>query len=40
MRGTVKIDTDFNLLAAAYNLARLATLGLTFAATGMGGATA
>jgi hypothetical protein len=34
MRGTTKIDADFNLLAAAHNLARLATLGLRFAATG------
>jgi hypothetical protein len=28
MRGTVKIDADFNLLAAAHNLARLAVRGL------------
>jgi len=28
MRGTTKIDADFNLLAAAHNLARLARLGL------------
>jgi len=28
MRGSVKIDADFNLLAAAHNLARLAVLGL------------
>ncbi|HEV7578979.1 MAG TPA: IS1182 family transposase [Mycobacterium sp.] len=34
MRGTSKIDADFNLLAAAHNLARLARLGLRFAATG------
>ena len=34
MRGTIKIDADFNLLAAAQNLARLALLGLRFAATG------
>ena len=34
MRGTTKIDADFNLLAAAHNLARLARLGLRFAATG------
>jgi hypothetical protein len=34
MRGTTKIDADFNLLAAAHNLARLARLGLRFADTG------
>jgi hypothetical protein len=34
MRGTTKIDADFNLLAAAHNLARLARLGLRFAAAG------
>ncbi len=34
MRGTTKIDADFNLLAAAVNLARLATLGLTSTPTG------
>jgi len=34
MRGTTKIDADFNLLAAAHNLARLTRLGLRFAATG------
>jgi hypothetical protein len=34
MRGTTKIDADFNLLAAAHNLARLAKLRLRFAATG------
>ena len=28
MRGKRKVDADFNLLAAAHNLARLATLGL------------
>jgi hypothetical protein len=28
MRGTAKIDADFNLLAAAQNLARLGRLGL------------
>jgi hypothetical protein len=28
VRGTRKIDADFNLLAAAQNLARMATLGL------------
>jgi hypothetical protein len=40
MRGTTKIDADFNLLAAAHNLARLAKLGLRFAATGWVVATA
>jgi Transposase DDE domain/Transposase domain (DUF772) len=40
MRGTTKIDADFNLLAAAHNLARLARLGLRFAATGWAVATA
>ena len=39
MRGTSKIDADFNLLAAAHNLARLARLGLRFAATGWAVAT-
>ena len=34
VRGTVKIDADFRLLAAAANLARLATLGLRFTPTG------
>ncbi|MGH3523086.1 MAG: transposase [Mycobacterium sp.] len=34
VRGTVKVDADFRLLAAATNLARLATLGLRFTATG------
>jgi IS5 family transposase len=28
VRGTTKVDADFNLLAAATNLARLAVLGL------------
>jgi IS5 family transposase len=28
-RGRVKVNADFNLLAAAVNLARLATLGVT-----------
>ena len=28
VRGTLKVDADFNLLAAATNLARLAVLGL------------
>ncbi len=39
MRGTTKIDADFNLLAAAHNLARLARLRLRFAATGWAVAT-
>lgn len=30
VRGTRKVDADFNLLAAAHNLARLAVLGLRF----------
>jgi hypothetical protein len=34
VRGTAKVDADFNLLAAAANLARLAVLGLRFGATG------
>lgn len=34
VRGKPKVDADFNLLAAAANLARLATLGLTSAPTG------
>lgn len=34
VRGTPKVDADFNLLAAAANLARLATLGLTSTPTG------
>jgi hypothetical protein len=34
VRGTRKIDADFNLLAAAHNLARLATLGLRSTLTG------
>ena len=33
VRGTRKVDADFNLLAAAQNLARLAVLGLRFNAT-------
>ena len=33
MRGTTKIAADFNLLAAAQNLARLARLGLRYAST-------
>jgi hypothetical protein len=31
VRGRTKVDADFNLLAAAHNLARLAVLGLTWA---------
>jgi hypothetical protein len=34
VRGTAKVDADFRLLAAAVNLARLATLGLRSTATG------
>ena len=34
MRGTTKIDADFNLLAAAANLARLAILGVHSTPTG------
>lgn len=33
MRGRRKVDADFNLLAAAHNLARLAVLGLRFTST-------
>ena len=34
VRGQTKVDADFSLLAAAVNLARLATLGLSTNATG------
>ena len=34
VRGKRKVDADFNLLAAAHNLARLATLGLSSTTTG------
>jgi hypothetical protein len=34
MRGQTKIDADFNLLASAVNLARLATLGLSLTPAG------
>jgi hypothetical protein len=34
VRGTVRVDADFRLLAAAANLARLAVLGLRFTTTG------
>ncbi|MGH8918828.1 MAG: transposase, partial [Actinomycetes bacterium] len=34
VRGTTKINADFRMLATAVNLARLATLGLRFTATG------
>jgi hypothetical protein len=34
VRGTPKVDADFNLLAAAANIARLGVLGLHFAPTG------
>ena len=40
MRGTIKIDADFNLLAAAHNLARLAVLGIRSTTTGWTVATA
>jgi hypothetical protein len=40
MRGTSKIDADFNLLAAAHNLARLARLGLRTIHSGWAVATA
>ena len=40
MRGKTKIDADFNLLAGAVNLARLAALGLTRTATGWAAGTA
>jgi len=40
MRGTTKIDADFNLLAAAHNLARLAVLALRSTPTGWTAATA
>jgi hypothetical protein len=39
VRGTTKIDADFNLLAAAQNLARLARLGLQFVTAGWAVAT-
>ena len=39
VRGTRKVDADFNLLAAAQNLARLATLGLHSTVTGWAVAT-
>ncbi len=39
MRGRRKIDADFNLLAAAHNLARLAILGLRSTTTGWAAAT-
>jgi IS5 family transposase len=34
VRGTVRVDADFRLLAAAANLARLAVLGLRSTTTG------
>jgi hypothetical protein len=40
MRGTTKIDADFNLLAAAHNLARLAVLEIRSTTTGWTVATA
>jgi hypothetical protein len=39
VRGTRKVDADFNLLAAAQNLARLAVLGLHSTMTGWAVAT-
>jgi hypothetical protein len=39
VRGRRKVDSDFNLLAAAQNLARLATLGLRSTVTGWAVAT-
>lgn len=40
VRGKRKVDADFNLLAAAHNLARLAVLGLHSTTTGWAAATA
>ena len=40
MRGKIKIDADFNLLAAAHNLARLAVLGIRSTTGGWATATA
>jgi len=40
MRGKIKIDADFNLLAAAHNLARLAVLNIHSTTTGWAVATA
>ncbi|MGH3849079.1 MAG: transposase, partial [Pseudonocardiaceae bacterium] len=40
VRGTERVDADFNLLAAAVNLARLAVLGLRSTSTGGWAATA
>jgi len=40
VRGQNKVDADFNLLAAAHNVARLAALGLRSTATGWTAATA
>ena len=40
MRGTIKIDADFNLLAVAHNIARLAVLGVRSRTTGWAAATA
>jgi len=34
VRGTPKVDADFNLLVTAYNLARLAVLGLRSSSSG------
>jgi IS5 family transposase len=40
VRGHTKVNADFNLLAAAVNLARLATLGVTHHAGGWATSTA
>jgi len=40
MRGTIKIDADFNLLATAHNIARLAVLTVRSTTTGWAAATA
>jgi len=40
MRGQAKIDADFNLLAAAHNIARLAVLGIRSTSRGWATATA
>ena len=39
VRGTDKVDADFNLLAAAINIARLTMLGLRSTSTGWATAT-
>ena len=40
MHGTIKIDADFNLLAAAHNIARLSMLGVRSTTSGWTTATA